>query len=169
MPSMGSHQQTVMKSDTWLTPPSLLAALGRFDMDPCAAPEPRPWPTADRLVSRPADGLAVPWEGRVWLNPPYSKEARVWLLRLADHGRGTALIFARTETSWFQQAVWERASALLFLAGRVTFHRGDGVAALKDSGAPSVLVAYGDEDAGVLAGCGVPGAFVPRWEFAGRC
>jgi hypothetical protein len=44
--SMGSHQSASAITTTWLTPPSILAALGPFDLDPCAAPEPRPWPTA---------------------------------------------------------------------------------------------------------------------------
>lgn len=42
----GSHQGT---TDVWLTPPPVLDALGgaqSFDLDPCAAPEPRPWRAA---------------------------------------------------------------------------------------------------------------------------
>lgn len=75
------------------------------------------------------------------------------MARLANHGSGTALVFARTETRWFVQTVWRRASALLFLEGRLTFHHGDGTASKvgHNSGGPSVLVAYGDADWGVLA------------------
>src|SRR6266700_2805786 len=106
------------KTGTWLTPPALLATLGPFDLDPCAAPRPRPWPTAARHIIRPANGLAERWEGRVWLNPPYSVIGP-WAGRLAGHGQGTALIFARTETAWFAGYVWAKATALLFLAGRI--------------------------------------------------
>lgn len=165
MSTMGSHQSARMVSDTWLTPPAILDALGPFDLDPCAAPEPRPWPTAARHIALPDDGLTAPWKGRVWLNPPYSREASLWLARLADHGHGTALVFARTETAWFVQHVWQRASLLLFLAGRVTFHRADGSRARANSGAPSVLAAYGEEDAERLASSGLAGA-VARWEVA---
>lgn len=111
--SMGRHQSSRMISDVWLTPPAILAALGPFDLDPCAAPEPRPWPTADRHISLPENGLLTPWSGRVWLNPPYSREARQWIARLAEHGTGTALVFARTEAAWFVRHVWAHASALL--------------------------------------------------------
>ena len=149
-------------SDVWLTPPDLLAALGVFDLDPCAAPNPRPWPTARQHYTLPTDGLAEPWEGRGWLNPPYSN-VRPWLARLADHGRGPALIFARTDTAAFHEQVWQRATALRFLRGRVTFYRPTATPGRDRAGgatSPSVLVAYGDADADVLRGCSIPGAFV---------
>lgn len=164
---IGGHQSTVMASDTWLTPPNILEALGPFDLDPCAAPVPRPWPTATQHFVREDDGLTRPWpiDSRVWLNPPYSRETSKWLARLADHGRGTALIFARTETSMFVEHVWKRASALLFLEGRLHFFHPDGTRAKGNSGAPSVLVAYGDYDAERLASSGLPGALT-TWRWA---
>lgn len=55
--------------DEWLTPPEILRALGEFDLDPCA-PVVRPWETAARHYTVQDDGLALPWEGRVWCNPP---------------------------------------------------------------------------------------------------
>lgn len=165
---MGSHQSSRMISDTWLTPPEIITELGPFGLDPCAAPEPRPWPTAARHIALPADGLTADWGAeRVWLNPPYSREAVKWVRRLAVHGRGTALIFARTETSWFAEAVWQMATAALFLHGRLYFHHADGRQAKANAGAPSVLVAYGEEDAARLEGCALPGTFV-RWQVSGH-
>lgn len=79
---------------------------------------------------------------------------------MADHGMGTALIFARTETEMFHRFVWERASSLLFLEGRLFFCRVCGTAAKHNAGAPSVLCAYGDDDSYVLKHCGLKGAFV---------
>lgn len=157
---MGSHQSSRMQTDVWLTPPSILAALGPFDLDPCAAPEPRPWATARRHIALPDDGLTAEWRGRVWLNPPYSSQAVVWMRRLAAHAHGTALVFARTETSWFVDSVWRAATGLLFLHGRVTFLRPDGSSASDNAGAPSVLVAYGKADADILRGCNLDGTYV---------
>jgi len=107
------------------------------------------------------DGLKKPWHGMVWLNPPYSAKVGVWLKRLAAHGSGIALVFARTETSWFRDEVWNKASAIFFFRGRLHFHHVDGSRAKANAGAPSCLVAYGSEaarridlaqDAGIIEG-----------------
>jgi len=158
---MGGHQSAAARSHVWLTPPSLLSALGEFDLDPCAAPPPRPWATATTHYAAPDDdGLSLPWFGRVWLNPPYGDEAGIWLQRMTRHRRGTALIFARTETDTFFSGVWEQADALLFLRGRLFFHHPDGRRARSNGGAPSVLRAYGREDAEILYESGIDDAFV---------
>jgi hypothetical protein len=149
-----------MGTDVWLTPRYILDALGPFDLDPCAAPAPEQWPTADRHITLPTDGLTAPWSGRVWCNPPYGNQTWLWLDKLAEHGQGTALIFARTETAGFARQVWQMADAILFLQGRIRFHRADGQAGVYTSGAPSCLVAYGERDATKLRRCGLPGAFI---------
>lgn len=147
------------RNDRWLTPLPLINALGEFDLDPCGAPG----HATAREVWTPeevGDGLSMPWSGRVWLNPPYGRTMNDWMRALALHGNGTALIFARTETALFHEWVWPRATAILFLKGRVTFLDPSAVAASANSGAPSVLIAYGDVDAEILRTCGIPGAFV---------
>lgn len=157
---MGSHQATSSITDEWVTPREIIAALGRFDLDPCSPGDRRPWDTARTHFAIEDDGLTAPWAGRVWLNPPYS-QAGLWLRRLALHGRGTALVFARTETAaWFDH-VWPYAAGLLFIRGRLTFHHVDGRLSGFNAGSPSVLVAYGRGDAAVLAGRPVPGHYVP--------
>lgn len=142
--SMGSHQSAAMISDTWLTPPSIVRALGSFDLDPCCPPV-MPWQTATVQYNEAQDGLSTPWFGRVWCNPPYSREAVKWLRKLVAHGNGIALTFARTETEWFFETIWRAADAVLFLEGRIHFHRADGVQAKANAGAPSVLAAYGEK------------------------
>lgn len=151
----GSQQ----RETRWLTPKPIVEALGLFDLDPCGAPG---HSLAERTfqIDDGEDGLLLPWEGRVWLNPPYGKQAEAFLSKLADHGQGTALIFARTETKSFHEHVWGKATALLFLKGRVTFLDANGVAAKANSGAPSVLVAYGNRDAERLAESSLDGFYV---------
>lgn len=158
--AMGSHQSARAETTTWLTPPHIVDALGPFDLDPCAAPSPRPWPTALRHIELPEDGLAAEWYGRVWLNPPYSFAAWQWLAKLADHGDGIALIFARTETAGFVREVWGKASAVLFIHGRLHFHYPDGTRAAANGGAPSVLVAYGAGAAERLRSAGIDGTWI---------
>jgi hypothetical protein len=132
-----------MQEETWLTPPHILRALGPFDLDPCAALQ-QPWRTAHRQFTILENGLNQEWSGRVWCNPPYGQKTGQWLAKLADHGDGIALIFARTETAMFFDHVWNRASALLFIEGRLHFHHIDGTKAKANAGAPSVLIAYGE-------------------------
>ena len=156
---MGSHQSAQAMREEWLTPPHILQALGKFDRDPCA-PLDRPWPMANDHYTIYDNGLALPWTGRVWLNPPYGNKVGEWLNRLADHGNGIALVFARTECRWFFSAVWPHATALLFLRGRLSFHHPNGSKAAANSGAPSVLVAYGENNARALANCGLDGKFI---------
>lgn len=160
---IGAHQSASASTTTWLTPPPILEALGEFDLDPCAAPAPRPWRTARVMNSLDdGDGLAMEWFDRVWLNPPYtSADIEAWLRKMGDHNQGTALIFARTETAAFKRQVWGRASGLLFIYGRLHFHDAAGVRASANAGAPSVLCAYGQDDLDRLAASDIDGALVP--------
>lgn len=162
--AMGSHHSAKAQSVDWFTPPFVIEALGgpeAFDLDP-ATSSAAPFQTARNIFTRVDNGLMRPWFGRVWLNPPYTNaELHAFMRKLADHGQGTALIFARTETQAFFETVWRRASGLLFLEGRLHFHHPDGTRAPANAGAPSVLCAYGADDADILAAAKLDGQFVP--------
>jgi hypothetical protein len=156
----GHHRGYEGDKDEWLTPPPILEALGEFDLDPCS-PVDRPWDTARTHYTILDNGLARPWSGRVWLNPPYGPQTGKWLRKLAEHGDGIALIFARTETEMFHQHAWDRADAMLFFRGRLYFHHVGGERAAANAGAPSVLIAYGRNNAEALARSGLPGTLIP--------
>ena len=147
----------------WLTPPELLEKLGRFDLDPCAAPYPRPWDTARHHIEPPEDGLKAEWFGRVWLNPPYSQNMGPWMAKMACHKSGLALIFARTETDTWHEHIWPKAHSILFLEGRLYFRRPDGSKPKSNAGGPSALISYSVGDTLVLeglVGCEIPGKLV---------
>ena len=166
--SLSSHQSARSGSTVWLTPPEIVYSLGEFDLDPCAAPEPRPWPTASQHITLPDDGLTADWSGkRVWCNPPFGRDAARWLARMAQHGNGIALVPARTETAMFYASVWACADAVLFVRGRPHFHRPDGTRAAANSGAPICLIAYGIANVAALerSGLGVVVA-IPRSKAA---
>lgn len=148
----GAKRASAHYSDDWYTPPDIPAALGRFDLEPCAGPMSH----AVVNIRRPADGLAVDWSGRVWLNPPYSN-VHDWLDKLTSHGDGVALVNARPETQWFQRAV-ATARAVLWLKRRINFQRPDGVATHPPVG--SVLIAYGKDSAAALKRSGLPGCLM---------
>lgn len=133
-------------NDTWLTPPELIKALGEFDLDPCT-PENMPWQTAKKMLckERDGDGLTAEWKGRVWCNPPYGRETFKWLEKLAAHGRGIALIFARTDTKGFHEQVFQKAKGIFFFKGRIKFYKADGTQGIAPNAA-SCLVAYSVND-----------------------
>jgi hypothetical protein len=146
-------------SVTWLTPPEIVAALGRFDLDPCC-PENMPWRTAEDMITEQTDGLSINWYGRVWLNPPYGTGIKAWLSRLADHGNGIALVPARTEVeNWFWPLIWERANAVFFFRGRLFFRTIDGKR-LGNAGHGSVLAAYGQRNVDAIENSGLDGKLI---------
>jgi DNA N-6-adenine-methyltransferase (Dam) len=162
--TLGSHQRAVGRSQVHLTPRWIIDALGPFTTDPCAAMPPRPWDCAAVNFTEIDDGLQRNWCGRIWLNPPFDRYAvGQWIQRLAEHGRGTALLHARTEAAWFEP-IWQYASGILFMANRIKFCRCDGSEQPHNSGAPPVLVAFGGRDLAQLRVSGITGALVTRWE-----
>ncbi len=151
------------QTNDWITPKSLLQKLDKFDLDPCQSLT-QPWPCAARGYTINDNGLALPWSGRVFCNPPYGDECWPFLEKLAIHGNGIALVFARTETKFFQLHVWDKADAILFIDGRLTFYMPDGTKGKGNSGGPSVLIAYGKENVEFLRKSKVAGALVADWE-----
>lgn len=139
-----------LTTNSWITPPEIVEVLGPFDLDPCADFD-MPWPTAKVMLTKKQDGLATPWAKRDYalVNPPYSREPDGtdigdWMDKLAQHGHGIALIFARVDTKWFHRTVFNHpnATSLVICHGRLKFCRRDGT---QDKPAPvgSVFVAYG--------------------------
>jgi hypothetical protein len=162
--TLGSHQRTIGKSHVHITPKWIIDALGPFDLDPCAA-LPRPWDCAQ--FNSTQRGLQLIWSafgnGFAWLNPPFHRyEVHKWIEKLAQHNNGIALLHARTETDWFRPC-WQHASAILFMAKRISFCRPDGSEQPANSGAPPVLVAFGAEARRRLETCTIPGALVTQW------
>lgn len=150
--------RTEIGKDEWLTPPEIVKALGEFDLDPCS-PIKRPWDTAKHHFNIHDNGLMRDWQGRVWCNPPYGKEMEHWLEKSAMHGNCVCLTFARTETKMFFRCVWDKADAVLFIKGRLRFYHVTGIQG-DSAGAPSVLIAYGDDNAEALRNCGIDGKFI---------
>ena len=162
IPRRGWHELPFKgRKDEWLTPPEIISALtkkpfGEFDLDPCS-PIVRPWPTAKKHYTIKDDGLFQPWEGRVWMNPPYGPQTKEWMAKFSEHGNGCALIFARTETNIFFKYVWNKADGVLFLKGRLCFYNVDGTKGRSAAPSPSVLVAYGEQNVDCIFSSGING------------
>jgi hypothetical protein len=161
MSKMGAHQSSASAGVDWLTPPVWLDALGKFDLDPCC-PERMPWPTAPVMWTPSINGLNRDWFGRVWCNPPYGPPRIIepWMARMANHGNGIALIFARTDTNCWHEFVFNAAVGALFVRGRPNFHTASGSKSIKNCGAPVALIAYGEDNMRAIASSGIAGKLV---------
>jgi hypothetical protein len=62
----------------WYTPAAILEAarkaLGAIDLDPASSDIAQALVQARAFFTAEDDGLAQEWHGRVWLNPPYSRD-----------------------------------------------------------------------------------------------
>lgn len=123
------------------TDPAFVAQLeqrlgGPFTLDVAASPHNAKAPD---YYTVDLDGLAWPWPGRVWCNPPYS-ECGAWMAKAwAEWLAGTPELIAmllpanRAEQAWWQETIEpyrDRPGSSLrveFLRGRMRFHRPNAV------------------------------------------
>ena len=94
------------------------------------------------------DGLARPWRGRCWLNPPYGRGLGAWVAKARREASrpGTVVVCllpARTDVRGWHDHVMVPAvdggpSAVRFLRGRLRFGGAKGHAPF-----PSVVVVFG--------------------------
>lgn len=124
---MAEHEPSVGATDDWYTPPEIFAAIGViFDLDPCS-PGSGHWVPARKVYTIADDGLSLPWEGLVFMNPPFGgRFGHVpWLTKFFDHANGIAIVRAYTSSSWWHDHM-PRAECILFPRGKTKFIRPDG-------------------------------------------
>jgi phage N-6-adenine-methyltransferase len=135
----GNTFRTEGTKNEWFSPPEDVergrAVLGTIDLDPASSPRAQETVKARKFYDKEQNGLRQPWEGRVWLNPPYSQPLITEFVgKLCDEwqaGRVTAAIMLThnyTDTAWFQRAA-ASANAICFTQGRVRFYEPDGALA----------------------------------------
>lgn len=133
--------------DEWYTPQWMFAALGlRFDLDVCAPVDrTNAAVPADRFFTLEDDGLAQPWDGLVWCNPPYS-DPEPWARRMIAHGAGVLLSHVPINGLWCLD-VWHTCTKLRLLQG-MEFVRPSGT--VQRPGYWLQLAAFGDDAADAL-------------------
>jgi phage N-6-adenine-methyltransferase len=156
----------------WITPDYYVEALSKdvgFDLDPCASHFQQKRHAQNNFYIED-DGLNKDWSlrglpTRVFCNPPYGKVAEKFIRKLAEHGNGIALIFARPDAKVWHESIFPKAHAILFTEGRIAFHR-EGKKATQSGGSGSAFVAYGENNAIALMKSGIKGYFVRlRWDY----
>lgn len=119
---MAEYENSIGKSDDWYTPRGYFAAIGlTFDVDPCS-PGPGHWVPARKVYTKADDGLAQPWEGLVFMNPPFGgRHGHVpWLVRFFEHANGIAVVRSYTSSDWWHDYM-PRAHSLLWPRGKTQF------------------------------------------------
>ena len=116
-----------MDSDEWWTPAGVVQiahdVMGGIDLDPMSCAEANNIVRAARWVGVEEDGYTVPWTGRVWLNPPYSRGNmdRVMAKLLRGFPEETMLLAnIDTSTRWAQTAL-AVFDLVLFFDTRIAF------------------------------------------------
>ena len=113
-----------MANDEQYTPAWIFNVLGvRFDLDVCAPIGGTGLVPADRHYSLVDDGLASPWIGRVWMNPPYSKPTP-WVDKFIEHGNGIALL-PMSKSGWSKR-IWNAADGISYV-GTMKFVQDNGL------------------------------------------
>lgn len=125
-------RQTLFSSatDEWATPRGLLEVIRQeypITLDVCA--------NADNAVcanyyGKEADGLAQPWRGVCWMNPPYGRGIGAWIAKAARSAREGATVIcllpSRTDTAWWHDYCepvlrGRTPGEVVFLRGRLKF------------------------------------------------
>jgi len=124
----------------------LKEAMGGYDLDAASGCEPEP--IAPNRYTKDDDGLAKPWFGDVWLNPPYS-DIHAWMEKAHKESRSpdvdsvTCLVPNRTSTKWFHCHA-AHADAYVVIEGRLKYVHTDGSAPF-----PSAIFVFGDVPGGL--------------------
>ena len=117
------------RSEEWPTPQTFFETLARefaFTLDPCAT---RRNAKCTVYFTKSQDRLTQDWgTRRVFCNPPYGRCMRAWAQKCYQASQAGAtvvlLAHARTDTLWFYDWVYGKASEIRFIKGRLKF--GDG-------------------------------------------
>jgi hypothetical protein len=135
-----------MANDEQYTPAWIFNVLGvRFDLDVCAPIGGTGLVPADRHYSLVDDGLASPWLGRVWMNPPYSKPTP-WVDKFIAHDNGIALL-PMSKSKWFNK-LWDSVDAIIPMPVNLKFEQKDGTKS--PIFMPCVLVSMGEQNVRAL-------------------
>jgi hypothetical protein len=122
-------------SNEWYTPFQYVEAarllMGTIDLDPASSSDANMTIRATVYYDAQANGLSVPWSGRVWLNPPYGttngqSNQGIWTRRciyeyqVGNVKEAILLITAATDMKWFQ-VLWNYP--LCFVDHGIYFYR----------------------------------------------
>lgn len=162
----------------WYTPPEFIESArrvfgGMIDCDPASCDVANETVGAAVYFTKEENGLEQNWQGKCWLNPPYSQplihdfaEAVSSKFESGEIESAIVLVNNATETAWFQRMV-ESASAICFPKVRIKFLDPQG----NRTGSPlqgQAILYLGSDLAGFIAEFSVYGFCVVKAEVRGE-
>ena len=136
------------KNDECFTPPEIFEALAiDFDLDVCAPVGGVAWVPAKRHYTIHDDALTQKWEGRVWMNPPFSN-VKHFAPRFREHANGIALL-PTSQGKWMHE-LWSDPRTHWAQLDKPRFIRPDGTRWHTSMPTRIWLVAMGDQSVKAL-------------------
>jgi len=120
--------------------------MGSIDLDPASNEKAQEVVKAKVYYTKEDDGLDKPWDGNIFLNPPYSHpEVKYFvdklLAELKPGQQAILLTNNNTDTNFFHDAV-RQAAVVCFTKGRINFLKPDGSVSSPTNG--QVFYYFGD-------------------------
>ena len=149
-PMMSAEQDP--NDNEYATPPDvwrpLADCVGGFDLDPCSGAESTP--IAPKRYTKEDNGLEQPWEGDVFVNPPWSSNGDGsakddWLTKVRNEIQREAvssvvvLLPSDTSAGWFHEHVLAAEAICFYGPGRLSF-----VGADRNPSFGLLIVTYGE-------------------------
>lgn len=139
------HRTSFTGENEWYTPVKYVDAardvMGGIDIDPATSEFGQSRIRAKQFFSCATDGLTKEWNGRLWLNPPYSQplmsrfiEKVVEEFNQKRVSTGIILTHNYTDTRWFH-SLEAMAELICFTLGRIPYEKSNGEVASPTQGA----------------------------------
>jgi len=130
------------KSNEWNTPDDLYNILDNefnFTLDPCTNGENN---KCNRFYTEKENGLIQDWsKDIVFMNPPYGREISQWIEKAYNESlkgsKVVCLIPSRTDTKYWHDFIFNKASEVRFVKGRLKFGNSKNSAPF-----PSAIIVY---------------------------
>lgn len=126
---IGNQRTLGTGENEWYTPEEYIEmareVLGGIDLDPASCEQANKIVKAKTYYTKEDNGLEKEWEGRVFMNPPYSKDLMPKFVEKIISEKihsGIVLTHNNTDTKWFHSLSC-KASAICFTKGRISFYR----------------------------------------------
>jgi ParB family chromosome partitioning protein len=143
------------RTDEWYTPSFIIEAarqvMSSIELDPASCEAAQRTVRASVFFSKDDDGLSKTWAGRVWLNPPYSRELLPQFcekmassIESGDVDTAIILVNSSTETAWFRRLSGV-CNMICFPSKRINFNGANGEKGDGNS-RPQTLFYFGDDD-----------------------